>query len=67
MKDFEEKSELMVESILKNIQELSELCVECGITNAYDLMDVVEKYANILEQCEKSKTKTITIKLESEE
>ena len=67
MKDFEEKSELMEQSILKNIQELSELCVECGITNAYDLMVMVEKYSNILEQCEKSKTKTITIKLGSEE
>lgn len=62
-----EDYEIMEQSISKNIQELSELCVECGITNAYDLMGVVEKYANILEQCEKSKTKTITIKLESEE
>ena len=45
-----EKYELMEMSIMKNIQELSELCVGYGITNAYDLMDVVELYGQILEK-----------------
>lgn len=36
--------EIMEQSIFKNVQELSELCVDYGITNAYALMEVVEKY-----------------------
>ncbi len=35
--------ELMENSIMKNIQELSELCVDKGITNAYDLMEILER------------------------
>lgn len=45
-----EEYELMKQSIFKNIQELSELCVEYGITNAYDLMEVVSCYCEILEK-----------------
>ena len=40
----------MEQSILKNVQELSELCVDYGITNVYDLMEVVSCYCEILEK-----------------
>lgn len=62
-----EDYELMSNSIMKNIQELSELCVDYGITNAYDLMEIVEKYCEILEKCKNSKNKRIVIELGSEE
>lgn len=45
-----EQYEIMVQSIFKNVQELSELCVDYGITNAYDLIDVVELYGQMLEK-----------------
>lgn len=39
------KEDIMYNSLGKNIQEVSELCVEYGITNAYDLMDVVANFS----------------------
>lgn len=42
--------EIMEISIMKNIQELSELCVDYRIKNAYDLIDVVELYGQMLEK-----------------
>ena len=42
--------EIMEMSIMKNIQELSELCVDYRIKNAYDLMGVIELYAQMLEK-----------------
>lgn len=56
----------MEQSIMKNIQELSELCVDYGITNAYDLIDVVELYKQMLEKA-KSNGGKVCVKLESEE
>lgn len=50
-----DKYELMENSLMKNIQELSELCVDYGITDAYDLMGLVENYMNILEQAKKNR------------
>lgn len=38
-----DKYELMQNSIEKNIQELSELLVDKGITDAYMLMEILEK------------------------
>ena len=60
-----EEYELMEQSILKNIQELSELCVDYGITNAYDLMEVVSCYCEILEKAKANGGKCI-VDLESE-
>ena len=37
------KYDVMENSILKNIQELSELLVDKGITNVYELMQIIEK------------------------
>lgn len=51
---------------MKNIQELSELCVDYGITNAYDLMEVVPCYFEILEKAKANGCKCI-VDLESEE
>lgn len=45
--DFE-KVDNMVQSILKNIGELSEQCISSGITNAYDLMDIIYNYDKII-------------------
>lgn len=37
-----DKSELMINSIYKNIQELAEFCAyDLGITNYYDLVDYI--------------------------
>lgn len=58
--------EIMEQSIMKNIQELSELCVGYGITNAYDLMEVVSCYCEILEKAKTNNGK-VMVKLESEE
>lgn len=58
--------EIMEQSIMKNIQELSELCVDYGITNAYDLMEVVSCYCEILEKAKANGGKCI-VDLESEE
>lgn len=58
--------ELMEQSIMKNIQELSELCVDYGITNAYDLMEVVSCYCKILEKAKANGGKC-RVELESEE
>lgn len=49
-----ERYELMEQSILKNLQELSELCVDNGIYNAYDLMDLLENYMELLEKVKKN-------------
>lgn len=49
-----ENYELMEQSILKNLQELSELCVDYGISDAYDLMDLIENYMEILEKAKKN-------------
>lgn len=54
-----EQYEIMEQSIFKNIQELSELCVGYGITNAYDLMEVVELYAQMLEKAKKNGGKVL--------
>ena len=62
-----EEYELMKQSILKNIQELSELCVEYGITNAYDLMEVVSCYCEILEKAKTNGGKVLVDLRESEE
>ena len=59
-----DQCELMEQSIMKNIQELSELCVDYGITNAYDLIDVVELYGQMLEKA-KSNGGKVCVKLES--
>ena len=61
-----EEYELMKQSIFKNIQELSELCVEYGITNAYDLMEVVSCYCEILEKAKSNGGKCV-VSLGSEE
>ena len=61
-----EQYEIMEQSILKNIQELSELCVDYGITNTYDLMEVVSCYCEILEKA-KSNSGISMVELESEE
>lgn len=57
-----DKYELMQNSILKNIQELSELCVDSGIDSAYDLMDLIENYINILNKAKENDGK-ICLKL----
>lgn len=61
-----EQYEIMEQSIFKNVQELSELCVDYGITNAYDLMEVVSCYCEILEKA-KSNGGKVCVELESEE
>ena len=61
-----EEYELMEQSIMKNIQELSELCVDYRITNAYDLMEVVSCYCEILEKAKSNGGKCV-VDLESEE
>lgn len=58
--------EIMEQSIFKNVQELSELCVGYGITNAYDLMEVVSCYCEILEKAKRNGGKCM-VELESEE
>lgn len=49
-----EKYEIMEQSILKNLQELSELCVDNGINSAYDLIDLIENYMELLKKVKKS-------------
>jgi hypothetical protein len=44
--------DLMEQSILKNLQELSELCVDKGITNAYDLMKILERIKIVRKEVE---------------
>lgn len=39
------REDIMYNSLEKNVQEVSELCVEYGISNAYDLMDVVANFS----------------------
>lgn len=58
--------EIMEQNIFKNVQELSELCVGYGITNAYDLMEVVSCYCEILEKAKANGGKCM-VELESEE
>lgn len=58
--------EIMEQSIFKNVQELSELCVDYGITNAYDLMDVVELYGQMLEKAKANGGKVLVDLRESE-
>lgn len=58
--------EIMEMSIMKNIQELSELCVDYRIKNAYDLMEVVSCYCEILEKAKVNGGKCM-VELESEE
>ena len=60
-----DKYDLMYNSIQENIQELSELCVDNDITNAYDLMDVVVFYNELLEKAKKNNGK-VMVKIESE-
>lgn len=62
-----EQYELMEMSIMKNIQELSELCVSYGITNAYDLIDVVKLYGQMLEKAKTNGGKVLVDLRESEE
>lgn len=58
MKDFEEKSELMEQSILKNIQELSEFCVyDFKVNNYYDLVDKIILLNNIVATLERKNNK----------
>lgn len=61
-----EQYEIMEQSIMKNIQELSELCVDYGIKNAYDLMEIVSCYYEILEKAKRNCGKCV-VELESEE
>ena len=61
-----DKYDLMYNSMLKNIRELVEQCVDSGITNAYDLMDAISFYAEIIEKAKKNNGKVL-IKLESGE
>lgn len=61
-----EQYEIMEQSIFKNVQELSELCVDYGITNAYDLMDVVELYGQMLEKAKTNGGKVLVDLRESE-
>ena len=58
---WEEEVEIMISSIHKNVGELSELCVQYGISNAYELMEVVEKYFEILNQIRKSKVEIMEV------
>lgn len=60
------KYDLMYNSIMKNIQELSELCVDNNVGNAYDLMDIVVFYNELLEKAKKNNGK-VMVKMESEE
>ena len=59
--------EIMEMSIMKNIQELSELCVDYRIKNAYDLIDVVELYGQMLEKAKSNGGKVLVDLRESEE
>lgn len=40
--------DIMYNSLGKNIEEVTELCVEYGITNAYNLMDVVANFSTLV-------------------
>lgn len=60
-----ESYDLMEQSILKNLQELSELCVDNNVTNAYDLMDIVVFYNELLEKAKLNNGK-VMVKMESE-
>lgn len=59
--------EIMEMSIMKNIQELSELCIDYRIKNAYDLMEVVELYGQMLEKAKANGGKVLVDLIESEE
>ena len=41
------REDIMYNSLEKNVQEITELCVEYGITNAYDLMDVITNFSTL--------------------
>ena len=41
------REDIMYNSLEKNVQEVTELCVEYGITNAYDLMDVIANFSTL--------------------
>lgn len=41
------KEDIMYNSLEKNVQEVTELCVRYGITNAYDLMDVIANFSTL--------------------
>lgn len=41
------REDIMYNSLEKNVQEITELCVEYGITNAYDLMDVIANFSTL--------------------
>jgi len=58
---WEEEIEIMITSIHKNVGELSELCVQYGITNAYELMDIIERYYEILNQVKKNKVEIVEV------
>ncbi len=59
------KYDLMYNSIMKNIQELSELCVDNNVKNAYDLMDIVVFYNELLEKAKQNNGK-VCVKMEVE-
>lgn len=61
-----DKYDLMYNSLMKNIQELSELCVDNNVTNAYDLMDIVVFYNDLLEKAKTNGGK-VMVKMEDEE
>lgn len=60
-----EEYDLMEQSLMKNLQELSELCVDNNVTNAYDLMDIVVFYNELLEKAKLNNGK-VMVKMESE-
>ena len=60
-----EEYDLMEPSLMKNLQELSELCVDNNVTNAYDLMDIVVFYNELLEKAKLNNGK-VMVKMESE-
>lgn len=60
-----DKYDLMTNSLMKNIQELSEHCVDNGVKNAYDLMDIVSFYSELLEKAKNNNGK-VMVKMESD-
>lgn len=53
-----EKSELMTQSILKNLQELSEFCVyDFKVNNYYDLVDKIVLLNNMIARLNKKHPK----------
>lgn len=55
------KEDIMYNSLEKNVQEVSELCVEYGISNAYDLMDVVANFSTLVKYL-KGQNESINLK-----